>query len=169
MKKKFPSDQKRLYLGVDIGGTKVQASLVRESGEIIGRERCPTPRNAGPEQEVAAIEKCMDDMVRKGGISPNDLTAIGIAVPGVVDPDRGLVVVAPNMQLTGVCRWPSAGSPFQSAHHHRQRRQPRCVGRNMAWLRPQSGKRIVYLRGNRHRQRFRATWQAVARRSRIGR
>jgi glucokinase len=93
---------KRLYLGLDIGGTKVQASLVRESGEIIGRERCPTPRKGGPERVVAAIEKCMDDMVRKGGISPNDLTAIGIAVPGVVDPDRGMVVVAPNMPLTGV-------------------------------------------------------------------
>lgn len=92
----------RLYLGVDIGGTKVQSSLVWESGEIIGREKCPTPRKGGPERVVAAIEKCMDDMVRKGGISPGDLTAIGIAVPGVVDPDRGLVVVAPNMKLTGV-------------------------------------------------------------------
>jgi glucokinase len=97
-----PSGQQRLYLGVDIGGTKVQASLVRESGEIVGREKCPTPRKGGPERVVAAIEKCMDDMVQKGGISPNDLTAIGIAVPGVVDPDRGLVVVAPNMRLTGV-------------------------------------------------------------------
>ena len=94
--------EKRLYLGVDVGGTKVQASLVRESGEIIGREKCATPRKGGPERVVAAIEKCMDDMVQKGGISPNDLTAIGIAVPGVVDPDRGLVVVAPNMRLTGV-------------------------------------------------------------------
>src|SRR3972149_2187370 len=92
----------RLYLGVDIGGTKVQASLVRESGEIIGREKCPTPRKGGPERVVAAIEKCMDDMIRKGGIAAGDLTAIGIAVPGVVDPDRGLVVVAPNMRLTGV-------------------------------------------------------------------
>ena len=96
------SGEQRLYLGVDVGGTKVQASLVRESGEIIGREKCPTPRKGGPERVVAAIEKCMDDMVQKGGISPNDLTAIGIAVPGVVDPDRGLVVVAPNMRLTGV-------------------------------------------------------------------
>ena len=85
--------EQRLYLGVDVGGTKVQASLVRESGEIIGREKCPTPRKGGPERVVAAIEKAMDDMVRKGGISPDDLTAIGIAVPGVVDPDRGLVVV----------------------------------------------------------------------------
>ncbi len=101
MKKKNNGDR-RLYLGVDVGGTKVQSSLVRESGEIIGREKCPTPRQGGPERVVAAVEKCMDDMVRKGGISPNDLTAIGIAVPGVVDTDRGIVVVAPNIQLTGV-------------------------------------------------------------------
>jgi glucokinase len=104
MKKKRsgPDGAKRLYLGLDIGGTKVQASLVRESGEIVGRERCTTPRDGGPERVVAAIEKCMDDMIRKGDIRVGDLTAIGIAVPGVVDPDRGIVVVAPNMPLTGV-------------------------------------------------------------------
>jgi glucokinase len=102
MKKKDQGGEQRLYLGVDVGGTKVQASLVQESGEIVGREKCPTPRQGGPERVVAAIEKTMDDMVRKGAISADDLTAIGIAVPGVVDPDRGIVVVAPNMQLTGV-------------------------------------------------------------------
>jgi glucokinase len=102
MKKHERSDDPRLYLGVDIGGTKVQASLVRESGEIVGRQKSPTPRKGGPERVVAAIEKCMDDMVRQAGISPNDLSAVGIAVPGVVDPDLGLVVKTPNMSLTGV-------------------------------------------------------------------
>ncbi len=100
--KKQSDSGRRLYLGVDIGGTKVQASLVRESGEIIGREKCPTPRKRGPERVVAALEKCMADALQKGGITAGDLTAIGVAVPGVVDPDQGLVVVAPNMQLTGV-------------------------------------------------------------------
>ena len=34
--------------------------------------------------------RAMDDMVlQKAGFSANDLTAIGMAVPGVVDPDRG--------------------------------------------------------------------------------
>jgi glucokinase len=89
-------------LGVDIGGTKVLSALVRESGEIIGRQKCPTPRTGGPERVVAAIEKCMDDIIAAGGIERGDLTAIGIAVPGVVDPDCGLVVCAPNMPLTGV-------------------------------------------------------------------
>jgi glucokinase len=114
MKKNDRGADRRLYLGVDVGGTKVQASLVRESGEIIGREKCATPRKGGPERVVAAIETCMDDMVRKGGIGPDDLTAIGIAVPGVVDPDRGLVVVAPNMRLTGVDLGSLLGARFKA-------------------------------------------------------
>jgi len=102
MRKNDRKDQRRLYLGVDVGGTKVQASLVRESGEIVGRERSATPREKGPHRVVAALEKCIDDAVRKGGVGADGLTAIGVAVPGVVDPDRGLVVIAPNMDLTGV-------------------------------------------------------------------
>ena len=133
-------DAQRLYLGVDIGGTKVQSSLVRESGEIIGREKCPTPRKGGPERVVAAIEKCMDDMLRKGGITAGDLTAIGIAVPGVVDPDRGLVVVAPNMRLTGVDLGSLLKARFKTAHRARQRRQFRRAGRNVARLGPQRAK-----------------------------
>ncbi|NLF07834.1 MAG: ROK family protein [Pirellulaceae bacterium] len=100
--KKNNGRDRRLYLGVDVGGTKIQASLVGESGEIVGREKLPTPRNKGPERVVAALEKCMDNALQKGGVAANDLAAIGVAVPGVVDARRGLVVVAPNIDLTGV-------------------------------------------------------------------
>jgi len=102
MKKDTDAGEPRLYLGVDVGGTKVQATLAGESGEIIGREKAPTPRKGGPERVVAAIEKCMEDLLRKSGVAAPELTAIGIAVPGVVDPERVLVIVAPNMRLTGV-------------------------------------------------------------------
>ncbi|MEN6458106.1 MAG: ROK family protein [Thermoguttaceae bacterium] len=100
--KKNSDASRRLYLGVDIGGTKVMAALVRESGEILVRERAPTPRKGGPERVVAALEKCIADALHKGGIAANNLAAIGVAVPGVVDPDQGLVVLTPNMRLTGV-------------------------------------------------------------------
>ena len=106
--------QQRLYLGVDIGGTKVQASLVRESGEIIGREKCPTPRDGDPESEVAAVEACMDAMLQKAGITSDDLTAVGVAVPGVVDPDSGLIVVAPNMSLRNVAIGPRLEARFRT-------------------------------------------------------
>ncbi|HUT10158.1 MAG TPA: ROK family protein [Thermoguttaceae bacterium] len=95
-------NSERLYLGVDVGGTKVQASLVTESGGIIGRQRCQTPREGGPEETVQAIETAIRDVVEKAGFEIGDVAAIGIAVPGVVDPDAGHVVVTPNMNLTGV-------------------------------------------------------------------
>ncbi len=102
MKASRKTNSERLYLGVDVGGTKVQASLVVESGGTIERRRCNTPRDGGPEEVLAAIEKTIDDVLAKARVEAADLTAIGIAVPGVVDPDAGLVVVAPNMNLTGV-------------------------------------------------------------------
>ncbi len=92
----------RLYLGVDIGGTKIQASLVEGSGRVAGREKVATPREGGPEKVVAEIERAMETVVAAKGIGFRDLTAIGVAVPGVVDPEAGRVVVTPNMNLDGV-------------------------------------------------------------------
>jgi predicted NBD/HSP70 family sugar kinase len=48
MKNRAAAGKDRLYLGVDVGGTNVLASLVRESGGILQRERRPTPRTGGP-------------------------------------------------------------------------------------------------------------------------
>ena len=102
MKNDAAFGKNRLYLGVDVGGTKVQASLVRESGGILQRERQPTPRTGGPEQVLAIVEKVMEDVLEKGKVAAGDLAAVGVAVPGVVDPDSARVVVTPNMSLTGV-------------------------------------------------------------------
>ncbi len=92
----------RQYLAVDVGGTKIQASLVEETGTILGRERDSTPRGGGPEQAVAAIERIVEKLLKTKGIAASDLTAMGIAIPGVVDPDEGRIVCTPNMALTGV-------------------------------------------------------------------
>ena len=99
--------RERLYLGVDVGGTKIQASLVAESGTILGRQRQPTPRPAGdcpggPEQILAAVESVMKAALAEANLETTSLTAIGVAVPGVVEPKSGNVVVTPNMGLSGV-------------------------------------------------------------------
>lgn len=92
----------RLYLGIDIGGTKIQASLAEESGAIIAREKTATPREGGPEQVVATLEKVIDKVLKQANTVADALTGIGVAVPGVADPKTGRVVVTPNMNLTGV-------------------------------------------------------------------
>jgi glucokinase len=92
----------RLYLAVDIGGTKMQSSLVDESGTVLARQRVSTPREGGADEVIAALHEAMQRVLAEQGVSAKKLSAIGIAVPGVVDPDAGRVVVTPNMALSGV-------------------------------------------------------------------
>ncbi len=106
-------DPESLYLGVDVGGTKVQASLVKESGEVLQRERCRTPRDCPPETVVQCIERAMEDVLAAAAVGRDALTAVGLAIPGVVDPDTGRVVVTPNMNLTGVAIGPHLQDKFQ--------------------------------------------------------
>jgi glucokinase len=94
--------RQRLYLGVDIGGTKIQASLVAESGTVLGQQRQATPRIREPERILSVIETVMQEALAQAKLKATDLTAIGVAVPGVVKPKSGYVVVTPNMGLTGV-------------------------------------------------------------------
>jgi glucokinase len=91
----------KLYIGVDVGGTKILAALVEESGRVLARERASTPRRGTRRAILGAIRKAMRGVLRKEKVSPRRLTAIGIAIPGVVDPDKGRVVVTPNMGLSG--------------------------------------------------------------------
>ncbi len=92
----------RIYLGVDVGGTKIQASLVESGGKIINRHKKPTPRNTEPEEVVAEIQRVMEATLKKADLAAKHLTAIGVAVPGVVDPAAGHIVVTPNMNLSGI-------------------------------------------------------------------
>jgi glucokinase len=97
---------------VDVGGTKIQVSLIEESGAVLSRERTVTPREAEAEQSVAAVEGLIETVLAQAGITPSDLTAIGIAVPGVVDPDTGHVVRTPNMNLSGIDLGPRLEARF---------------------------------------------------------
>lgn len=90
-----------LYLGVDVGGTKILAVLADARGRVLARERCETPRGA-PRKSLEAIIGAMQGALAAGGVAPRELAAAGIAIPGVVDPDKGRVVVTPNMNLTGL-------------------------------------------------------------------
>jgi glucokinase len=96
------SGKPRLYLGVDVGGTKILCALAEESGRVLQRHREATPRGAKSGAILKAIRRAMEEVLAEGDVRPSDLTAIGIAVPGVVDSDEGRVAVTPNMNLSGV-------------------------------------------------------------------
>ena len=93
--------QGNLYLAVDVGGTKIQAAAVEASGLVIARKKRSSPRGVGPEPVIEAIEATLCDLLAKNAMSdaPKPI-AIGIAIPGVVDPAKGHIVITPNMDLS---------------------------------------------------------------------
>ena len=101
MGKKASGTDTRLYLGVDVGGTKIQASLIEECGSIIARHKCPSPRKGGAKAIVKTIEEAIGQVLAEQEREARSLAAMGIAIPGVVDPQTGRVVVTPNMELSG--------------------------------------------------------------------
>lgn len=71
-------------IGIDVGATKIHVGVV-QNGEIIEEKKFPTSAQA-PEQQV--MQELME------GIAPfigPDVLGIGIGVPGLIDPELGIV------------------------------------------------------------------------------
>jgi len=96
----------KMYMGVDVGGTKTLALLVRATGTVVARKRAPTPRDCPAEETLEFIIKLMEELLAEAGLAPSALDAVGLAIPGVVDSEEGRIVVTPNMNLTGLVAAP---------------------------------------------------------------
>lgn len=91
-----------MYVGVDVGGTSILAALADEAGLVVARAKNSTPRGDDPEPVIGTIEQTIAAVLRKARRAGHEAAAIGLAIPGVVDPKRGRIVVTPNMPLSGV-------------------------------------------------------------------
>lgn len=85
--------------GIDIGGTKIATLIVDAEGVVLGRATHPSTV-ADQDNAAAAIAACLDDALAGTTIERDDLEAIGVGVPGRVDPDRGHVTLAVNLGWT---------------------------------------------------------------------
>ncbi|MDR0520928.1 MAG: ROK family protein [Planctomycetaceae bacterium] len=91
-----------IYIGVDVGGTKIQASCITGSGTVLASCRTETPRNCSTEVTLQTIDETIRSLLAEQNRTPFELAGIGIAVPGVVQQETGRVIVTPNMNLSDV-------------------------------------------------------------------
>jgi glucokinase len=86
------SEDRRVALAVDVGGTKLEAALVRADGTVVDgtRSRRPTGPDATFDSLSAAIEEVVAHAV--AGRSPEDeLVGAGIGSAGPVDREQGTI------------------------------------------------------------------------------
>ncbi len=85
-------------VGVDLGGTKIEALALSPSGEERMRVRRPTPRgdyDATLDAIAALVAGCTD------GLPPSEIAGVGVGIPGSLSPRTGLVRNANSTWLNG--------------------------------------------------------------------
>lgn len=87
----------RIYLGLDIGGTKVLAVVARSDGETLAEQRCPTDSGASPDRVLHDAADAARDALRSTGLSLADAAAVGLAIAGPTDFAAGVVTSSPNL------------------------------------------------------------------------
>ncbi|MCP5534797.1 MAG: ROK family protein [Akkermansiaceae bacterium] len=85
-----------LALGIDFGGTSIKIGVVDQQKIIDSCPPVPTADHDTPTELIKAIGKCITELREKHPA----ICAIGVGVPGFVNPDKGLVY-----QLTNVPGW----------------------------------------------------------------
>ncbi len=89
------------FIGVDVGGTKIHAAVVRTSGQVIQRHRLATPQNASAPEILQTLLEAIRELLAQAGLGIEDMGGIGLAVPGIVDYQTGQVCTAPNIAISG--------------------------------------------------------------------
>lgn len=82
------------WIGFDLGGTKMLASLIDDDLNVVRQERTPTRGHEGSDRGLERIIKAIETAL---GDDRDNLAGIGMACPGVVNMKKGILRDAPNL------------------------------------------------------------------------
>jgi len=87
-----------LLLGVDLGGSKIAATVMEETGAMIAQERVASPKN-DYDATLGTIASIVDRISQKTGLGKGH--PVGIGTPGSINPQSGLLQNANSTWLNG--------------------------------------------------------------------
>ena len=88
----------RLALGLEIGGTKLQAALGTYDGAILERERGDAPAGAGAEQILAWFEERVPGLIARAEDDGKTVGGIGVGFGGPVESAAGRVLLSHQVE-----------------------------------------------------------------------
>ena len=86
-----------LILGIDLGGTKILASVITSQGEMLSRDHSVTPAAEGPEGVIPAIHASAERALEGASILMDRVSAVGVGAPGLADTEAGILYTSPNL------------------------------------------------------------------------
>ena len=82
---------------LDIGGTKILAGILDETGELVARKRIETQASKGTADVIARSAGVLRELAQEARVSLDSLAGVGCSVPGPLDSERGIVLFSPNL------------------------------------------------------------------------
>jgi glucokinase len=92
-----PSALEQRVIGVDVGGTKLLATVVGQDGELEGRPE-PVPTDLSSQEALLEQLDGLVEELRQGG----EIAALGFGLPSRIDQRRGRAVASVNIPLEDV-------------------------------------------------------------------
>lgn len=85
-----------MRIGIDLGGTKIEAIALAGDGSIRARRRVPAPRG-----DYAATVTALRDLAQAVASEAGATGPIGVGIPGTISPATGLIKNANSVWLIG--------------------------------------------------------------------
>lgn len=92
----------RNFIGIDLGGTNIAVGVVNEAGELLVKHSVPTNPSRGFMSVVKDMADASIAAAEKAGLTIEDISAVGVGVPGAVDTKESSVILAVNLGWKGV-------------------------------------------------------------------
>ncbi len=84
-------------IGVDLGGTNIAVGLCDESLKMIDKGSVPTLADRDGELIVRDMANLAAEIIKRNGLTVNDIASVGIATPGAANSKTGVVEYANNL------------------------------------------------------------------------
>ncbi len=91
------SARKKVWVGFDLGGTKMLATAFDGSFKALGRKRRKTKASKGLEAGLERVVGTIRGALDGAAVAPDRIAGIGIGCPGPVDMERGVVLETPSL------------------------------------------------------------------------
>lgn len=87
-----------MRIGFDLGGTKMLAVVLDENNRIQGKKKARTT-GGGNEAVAGQIAEVIRGAMEAAGVEPKQVTALGVAVAGPINVEKGLILEPPNLDM----------------------------------------------------------------------
>lgn len=94
----MPVDQsKKFWVGFDLGGTKMLATVFDDKFKPVARKRRKTKGAEGAQAGLERIMRTIDEALEQAGLTSSRLSGIGVGLPGPLDLDQGIIIESANL------------------------------------------------------------------------